>query len=314
VTDLKVAQEGDSLALTWSFPKKNVMGQPLTQLEGFRVERCAAPGVEAPGGCLPDFAVVATIDLAYPQTGVVRGESVLYRDRHLTPGRCYSYRVAAYAQGGRPGPWSPVVSHAWGVLPRAPGLLKAEAGDREVLLSWPQALVLADGTPLKDLAGYLVFRRVQGGGWQRLTPEPLTGTTFQDVAVQNEVEYTYMVRTARRLGKYTLTSLDSPLHTVTPRDLTPPPPLLNLVAVPTAKGVELRWDPSPAPDLAGYRVYRRRPGEAQALRLTPQLLTKPYFVDSQAVKGQTYYYTVTAVDDSTRANESLPSEEIMVVF
>jgi len=76
-----------------------------------------------------------------------------------------------------------------------------------------------------------------------------------------------------------------------------------------SKGVELRWDPSPAPDLAGYRVYRRRTGEAKPLVLTPELVNKPYFVDTQAVQGQTYYYSVTAVDDSRRANESLPSEE-----
>jgi hypothetical protein len=32
------------------------------------------------------------------------------------------------------------------------------------------------------------------------------------------------------------------------------------------------------------------------------------------VKGKTYYYYVTAVDDSRRANESLPSEEAAVNY
>lgn len=118
-----------------------------------------------------------------------------------------------------------------------------------------------------------------------------------------------MIRSVRRLGPDLLLSLDSPVRTVKAQDLTPPPPLLNLVAVPTAKGVELRWDPSPAKDLAGYRVYRRLAGEMQSVRLTLELVTKPYFVDAQAAPGQTYYYSVTAVDDSRRANESLPSEE-----
>ena len=67
--------------------------------------------------------------------------------------------------------------------------------------------------------------------------------------------------------------------------LTPPPPLLGLLAVATDQGVELHWDASPAPDLAGYRVYRRGPGEAGPALLTPKLLTKPYFVDSQVTTG-----------------------------
>jgi fibronectin type 3 domain-containing protein len=113
-----------------------------------------------------------------------------------------------------------------------------------------------------------------------------------------------------------LASLDSPLQAAKPVKLTPPPPLLNLVAVATDQGVELHWEPSPVPeaDLAGYRVYRREPGAAQPVLLTPKLLTKPYFVDFQVNRGQTYYYYVTAVDSSPRANESLPSEEAAISY
>jgi fibronectin type 3 domain-containing protein len=134
------------------------------------------------------------------------------------------------------------------------------------------------------------------------------------VAVKNEVEYTYRIRAARQLGQYELEGPDSPSRTVMPQKFTPPPPLLNLVAAPTVKGVELRWNPSPAPDLAGYRVYRLRAGEARPVRLTPELLKEPYFVDSQVTRGQTYAYTVTAVDDSRQANESAPSEEAVVTI
>jgi fibronectin type 3 domain-containing protein len=37
-------------------------------------------------------------------------------------------------------------------------------------------------------------------------------------------------------------------------------------------------------------------------------------VDFQVNQGQTYYYYVTAVDNSPRANESLPSEEAVVGY
>jgi hypothetical protein len=183
-----------------------------------------------------------------------------------------------------------------------------------VQVVWQPVTRLADGASVRDLAGYLVYRRADEEDWRRLTPEPLLSPSFQDVVVVNSVAYTYKIRAVRRLGPDLLESRDSPAVAAIPEDVTPPPPLLNLVAVPTAKGVELRWDPSPAPDLAGYRVYRRRAQEAHYSRLTPELLKKPYYVDSQVVRGQTYHYYITAVDDARRANESLPSEETAATY
>ncbi len=314
VKEFRLSQDGESLVASWVFPRENQLGQPLSQLEGFRLYRVAVSGTSPATGCAPDFVLLAEIDLAYPKVGEVQGDRVVFKDRNLAPGKTYSYRVAAYGPGGLPGVWSPVLSQAWGVLPRAPGILTAEAGDREVQLSWPEVITLQDGSPIRDLAGYVVFRRTSQGDWQRLNPSILAVNKFQDVAVKNEVEYTYRIRALRRLGAYALESQDSPSRTVMAQDLTPPPPLLNLVAVPTSRGVELRWEPSPAKDLAGYRVYRLRAGEASPVRLTPLLVEKPYFVDSQAIRGETYYYSVTAVDDSKRANESMPSEEMTVAY
>jgi uncharacterized protein len=314
VRNFGLSQEGESLVASWVFPQVNQLGQPLTQLAGFRLYRCAVPGVSPATGCAPDFVILADIDIEYPTVGKIQGERVIYQDHNLAPGKCYSYRVAAYGPGGGLGSWSPTLSHAWGILPAAPANLAAEAGDREVKLTWPEVKKLQDGAPSRDLAGYAVYRQSGHAAWQRLTPTPVAVNRYQDVAVKNEVEYTYMIRSVRRLGQYELASLDSPSRTVTPTDLTPPPPPLNLVAAPTSRGVELRWEPSPATDLAGYRVYRLRAGEARPVRLTPGLLKTPHFLDTQAVPGQTYAYTVTAVDDSRRANESAPSEEAVVTI
>jgi hypothetical protein len=314
VRNFNLSQEGESLVASWVFPQVNQLDQPLTQLAGFRLYRCAVPGASPATGCAPDFVPLADIDLEYPSVGKIQGERVVYQDRDLSPGKCYSYRVAAYGPGGAPGSWSPTLNHAWGVLPRSPASLTAAAKDREVQLSWPAVKTLQDGTPVRDLAGYAVYRQTGHGAWQRLNPTPVPLNRYQDVAVKNEVEYTYMIRAVRRLGQYELASVDSPSRTVTPTDLTPPPPPLNLVAASTSRGVELRWDPSPATDLAGYRVYRLRAGEARPVRLTPELLKTPHFLDTQAVPGQTYAYTVTAVDDSRRANESAPSEEAVVTI
>jgi hypothetical protein len=312
VRDFKLTQEGDSLVLSWLVPQKNLLGQPLTQIHGFRLQRAELPELDPKASCIPDFRLLADIDLAYPRAGQVQGEAVRYQDAALRPDRRYAYRVAGYVDGRYLGAWSPTLGHAWGALPRSVPDFKAEAGDRTVNLAWSPATRRADGAALTDLAGYHLYRKTAQEPWRRLTPQPLTATGFQDLGLANEVAYTYTIRAVRRLGGDLLESGDAPAVTVTPTDLTPPPPPLNLVAVPTPQGVELRWDESPAPDLAGYRVYRRAPSEAQYRRLTPTLLNKPYFVDTTAPRGRTYYYVVTAVDNSKRANESLPSEEAAV--
>jgi hypothetical protein len=314
VRDFRLSQEGDSLTLSWLLPRENLMGQPLTQVQGCQVFRADIGGVQPVTGCLPEYKLWADIDLAYPRAGEVRGEAMLYRDRDLAPDHYYYYKVAAYAQDGHRGAWSPELSHSWGVLPRPPGDLKTEAGDRLVQLTWSPVTRMADGTAIRNLAGYVVYRRTGTAEWLKVTPAPVTAAVYQDVAVLNDVAYTYKLRTVRQVGPDLLESLDSVVLTATPEKLTPPPPLLNLVAAATPKGMELQWDASPAPDLAGYRVYRRQSGESRFTLLNRELLKKPYYLDAQASRGKTYYYYVTAVDNTRRANESSPSETAEVHY
>jgi uncharacterized protein len=312
--EFRVDQDGDALTLSWLLPRTNLLGQPLTQVQGCRVFRADVKGVSPQEPCPLDFVTYADIDLAYPQGGEVRGEAMAFRDHEVVPEHRYFYKVAAYDQDGYPGTDSPTLSHAWGWLPRTPQNFKAAPGDKTVDLTWSPVTQLTNGSPVQDLAGYLVWRQEAGENWLKLTPQPVVPPQFQDVAVFNDTTYNYKVQAVRRLGGDLLASLDTPVLTAKPQKLTPPPPLLNLLAVSTSEGVALRWEPSPVADLAGYRVYRRGPGETAFARLTPQLLTKPYFVDPRVTRGKTYYYYVTAVDNSPRANESLPSEEAEITY
>jgi len=314
VREFRLTQEGGSLVLSWLLPRENLLGQPLTQVQGCRVYRAVVKGVWPEALGTGDFVLYADLDLAYPQRGEVRGEAMLFKDRELTPDHRYYYRVAAYDQDGYLGGWSRTLSHAWGRLPRAPQELKAVPGDKMVSLSWPPVTALQDGAPARDLAGYVIHRLSGAGAWIRLTPAPVAANHFQDVAVLNDVEYTYKIQAVRRVGEDLLASLDSPTRIAMPEKRTPPPPVTSVLVVATSQGVELRWEESPDPDAAGYRVYRRGAGEEKYTRLIPDLLKKPYFVDAGVKRGQTYHYYVTAVDDSPRANESLPSETMSITF
>ena len=90
---------------------------------------------------------------------------------------------------------------------------------------------------------------------------------------------------------------------VTPRDIFPPSPPVNLAAIAGVSSVELNWDRSSDPDLKSYRVYRN---DAVIL----QDVDTPSFSDKQVKAGERYRYTVTAIDQS--GNESAKSAVVEV--
>jgi hypothetical protein len=71
--------------------------------------------------------------------------------------------------------------------------------------------------------------------------------------------------------------------------------------VPAANGVSLAWDPSPAPDLASYRLYRDGAFLAGGLAATA-------FTDMPVAPGVPRRYAVSAVDRN--GNESVRSEAV----
>jgi hypothetical protein len=311
VRNFSVQQDGQALLLQWLLPRVNVDNQPLTDIAGFQILR-SREGLYSTAGCPPELFPLAKIDLAYPRVGKVQGEQVSYRDENLEPGYRYYYQIMGYDRGDHLGLATPCLSHVWEVLPQPPATLTAEAGDRQVNLAWAPVTLLANGQPAPGAITYNVYRAANGGGFAVVNKSPVSEAKFQDIALTNEVTYRYLVRAVRRVGNGSLESADSQVQTTKPQDLTPPAPVLNLVAVPTAQGIELRWEPGREPDLAGYRVYRRSLAEPQFRLLTPRLDNQPYYVDRETTKGVTYYYYVTTVDNSPRANQSLPSETVEV--
>ena len=84
-------------------------------------------------------------------------------------------------------------------------------------------------------------------------------------------------------------------------DATPPAAPQNLVAAAGDGLVSLSWAANSEPDLAGYNVYR------DGSKVNGPLVTAAAYVDTGLASGQTYAYTVTAVDFG--GLESDPSNE-----
>lgn len=95
--------------------------------------------------------------------------------------------------------------------------------------------------------------------------------------------------------------------TVADADTTPPAMPTGLAAVANNNSVELNWDDNAESDLGSYRVYRSVTSSNGYASIATGLGSSAY-IDTQITNGTTYYYVVTALDNS--ANESLPSEEV----
>lgn len=86
-------------------------------------------------------------------------------------------------------------------------------------------------------------------------------------------------------------------------------PLAGNGVAPIAHEVDLFWDPSSSPDVAGYNAYRAIQSGGPYMKLNPVLIVSTTYTDATVVSGETYFYVATAQDgngvESTFSNEAV---------
>jgi len=300
VADLSGISRENNVTLTWTKPPKNTDGSPLKDLASFKLYR--------------NSILIATINAERPENALVEGNRYVFQDQALKYEHRYFYQLISLNKRGLESPPSNKAIIEVTVPPVAPTNLRAEAGEGIVTLSWEAPKVKADGTALTELKGYNIYRGEHPGTYnlRPINPELIRETRYLDLGLSNDKTYYYMVRAVDREGPPLHEGLDSQEVSATPLDMTPPAPPRGLKAVVGEKAVHLIWDPNPEGDLLGYYVYRSLiPGRGYH-RLTPVPLPKVTFTDDDVRPKTTYYYVITAVDASSRQNESAPSEETSV--
>jgi fibronectin type 3 domain-containing protein len=306
IVDLEAKPREERLLLEWTLPKENTDKSVLTDLSEFKILRSEGDLIgDACRGCGEKAKVVfeATLD----GKGGDRGKrmSLLFED--LEARKVYVYHVVTLNRRGHPSAPSNPVTVYWDYPPHTTRTVRAERGDKRVDINWE---------PVLGATGYNIYRKGEGEEFpfQPLNREALTVTQYTDLGVENEKRYIFSVRALKRIVKTDVEGKGSLSLPVMPTDLIPPGSPLGLVAVPLKNGMEVNWRKNRDPDLLGYYVYRRRPGEKEFTRLNSVPLTKETYLDTEVQIGQEYEYAVTAVDNSVRQNESLPSEEVRVKY
>jgi fibronectin type 3 domain-containing protein len=322
IVDLVAVPREGRLLLGWTVPQENTDKSVLTDLAGFQILRSEGVLIgEECKGCGEKKTVVHEVKWDIQEEGKKVSKeggkedrkeegkkkrmAIFFEDQEAR--KVYVYQVVSTNRRGYPSAPSNPVTVYWDYPPQAPGMVKGERGDKRVELYWE---------PVEGVTGYNVYRRLEEKEFftRPLNREPLTTTHFLDLNVENEKKYIYSVRAVRRVVKTDVEGKGSLEVPVTPTDLIAPAAPVGLVAIPLQNGIELNWRGNREPDLLGYHVYRRNPGEKEFKRMNESPLTKTTYLDTEVALQQEYEYVVTAVDNSTRRNESPQSEEVRVKY
>jgi len=297
-------REGD-LYLRWSVPRENMDGSKPVDLVSFRILRRDEKGgcIDCPG----EFKVRADLDLRRKDEYRQEQDIMSWKDKDLEQGILYIYKVRSINHWGYASPASNEVVIQWGLPPPPPSSLNGEGRDGAVMLSWE---------PAEGANGYNIYRRQKD---EPLSLDPVNKTPekkerYLDEGLQNEKKYLYVVRGVRFCGETDVEGKSSAEITAIPVDITPPSPPIGLIAISQDKGIELDWFPNEEPDLLGYSVYRQEIPGKDFHKISTEAVEESRFLDLSAERGKSYYFAVTAIDNSPRRNESSLSLSVKIKY
>ncbi len=320
VEPVRINQEGSDVVLRFPYPTVTNSGSMLTNLTKVTVLRevqSIREGQQTPPPP-PDAAArerdeklyraraetiaeLAPRDLDVATVGadlVVRDPLIpLYREKRL--GRVLlRYAVTATRDKKRVSELSPITSIVPRVPPDRPLRVVPIVEENRVCLDWWPPTAMLDGAVPAVVAGYAVYRRDVSE--EEFDDKPLGvalgATTYVDATVRPDRAYVYTIRAAPVAEVPLVLGPAADPVAVSTKDVFAPPAPEGLLVLAETGGTRLVWNPSLAPDLAFYRVYRVD-GESRT-RLADGLKDPLWFDAGAAGRA----YAVTAVDKS--GNES----------
>jgi hypothetical protein len=336
-SDLVVTQRGARVILSWAYPSLSTAGRNLGAVRRVVVYRyleplpATAPGRD-PNALLPgdiDTTLPGPVALFAKVPPMTPAQFNKLKDRldsiegaslgPATVGARLAYEDAPpfHSQDGRPiratyavvtetqtakGDLSNLVAIVPIDVPLPPANVVATPKPEGVVLTWQRPGKSATGADKPFVSGYDIFRSGPSDQAEELpvpiNSAPVRDATYTDVPPYGD--YQYRVAAVSSAGPPRVSSEPSTGVTTTFKDLVPPPAPANVVALIETNAVRLIWDPSDAPDLRGYYVYRVE-GTART-RITKEAVAQPNYRDASVKAGVLYGYQVTAVDKN--GNES----------
>jgi hypothetical protein len=316
IEGLSYAIKGQSLIVSWAVPKSNTDQSPLVDLKGFTLRKGEFPAKDYCATCPDIFQESLWIDLKGPESPDIQVDSdrVEITAQRPKPGTVYLYQVAAVNKSGTSSEPSATLKVTWDTPLSPPRLTDLRLKNEGVEVLWDAPQTLIDGRPAEGVAGYLVYRQVVPGPWEKRTPQPLKDQVFVDTQVKEGASYRYQLKAVREVQGALLESAVSEEKSIEFLRVVPPPAVEELVAVSMPKAVQLRWQGLDSHLVQGYHLYRRTAQEKAPQRITRQAVQETIFEDPQVQPGVPYFYSISAVGSAPHAVEGPRSKEVEIQY
>ena len=224
----------------------------------------------------------------------------------LSPSTTYSFAVYAVSSAGTSSTASPVsVTTPEAPLPAPPSIVYAKSPSGYfAFVNW------AASTDVVGSTTYHIERSTDGVHYSALatTTGGVNDTQYVDSTLSASQRYWYRVSTIDSRGESAPSDTSTTVWPSISTTTTGPQRPTGLTAVTSSATVVLSWTASPNPGTVGYEVLRADASLATTTVLTPIPIPGTTYFDLSVQNGQTYYYSVVAVDASNTAG--FPSLEL----
>jgi hypothetical protein len=314
--DLAVRQLADSVVLTVSFPVQNTDGSESKTLQTLEVLRITenANAIKNPEPLSErQFINTAVRILSIPSSRFpdylqdkefVIPDKLLFPDKSVIYSNAFRYAVLFVNNHNQSAGLSNQVLIAPVPIPSSPAGFSAKVTENSIRLTWLAPSENMDGSRPARIAGYNIYKSENAGKFSStsINRDPVQTPEFEDRSFEFDRSYYYEITVLGSRQNPFAESNRSAVLTVIPRDVFPPAPPKDFSAIVQEGTTILLWAPSPSPDVAGYRIYRREEGTTDRQLLTKELIATFSFRDTDVKSDRRYEYLIKAVD--THGNES----------
>jgi hypothetical protein len=318
VTTPLAAPLANAVGLSWGV-------NPTVAAASFKILR--APAGNAPIGGVTSFIYSPppspSIGTYVELPGIIAGTARAYTDTTVELGKLYAYQIKAFVGGQLTAPVdflntreAPSKAVGPGVPIRPQGLAVVQGpGALSASVRWT-------ANPEPFLKGYIVYRRTPTvtAMFSKLADVPAGTAQYNDFKdIRSGSQYYYIVAAVGSTGAAgPIEARSDPFSYVQALGQLQPPQ--NLTAASGQDFIQLAWEASQDPAVAGYKVYRA-PGDVARptssapfsapwvlrTQITGRAVTS--FKDTPLGSGQTFSYVATSRDAATPAHESAASNQ-----
>jgi predicted small lipoprotein YifL len=298
IRDLQIQQIGNNIKLIWNYP--TLLSDKKTRMERKKVSKIRiyyASKQLSPKQFKKKSTLLMKLDHKKIETeNNMFNVFIPFKTKNLDR-KLHGFAIK-YTYERKKSPLS-IIATIQSVMPAKPITdLTIKKENKVIKLKWTRPALNMSNKPIQYITGYRVYKRIQKGPFLLANKESVLQEFYEDMDTGKDGEYFY--RVSAIMSKEIESDVSNTVS-VKVKDIFPPDPPANLISFKTEDHIFLTWNPVEDKDLDFYKVFRKSDPEAE-FKLIVDRLNQNFYKDIGLKQGNTYIYTVSAVD--LKGNES----------